>query len=135
MFELIIVHNHISGVGIDLVCLGEQPLHAVPLIKFISSKSKSSSEDTYNVPQWINLSYYSKPNSKSSVFVPRMTVPEKPPPEEICMYFLFFQYKFLLLSLLFLSNECLSRVASSAPMNYYQWRVLPSLRKTSKGAL
>ena len=79
----------LSGVGIDLVCLGEQPLHAVPLIKFISSKSKNSSEDTYNVPQWINLSYYSKPNSKSSVFVPRMTVPEKPQPEEICMLFIF----------------------------------------------
>ena len=75
----------ILGVGVDLVCLGEQPLHAVPLIKF-TSKSKNAAEDTYSIPQWINLSYYSKPDSKSSVFVPRMTVPEKPHPKEICEF-------------------------------------------------
>lgn len=76
------VNIFLVGVGVDLVCLAEQPLHAVPLVKYVS-KSKNSSGDIYNVPQWINPSYYSKPQSKSSVFVPRMHVPEKPHPREL----------------------------------------------------
>lgn len=37
-----------NAIGSDLVCLGEQPLHSVPLFKYDSA-------DTYEVPHWINL--------------------------------------------------------------------------------
>lgn len=40
-----------NGIGSDLVCLGEQPFHKVPLFKF-------SNTDTFSVPAWINLSFY-----------------------------------------------------------------------------
>ena len=63
-----------NGVRVDLVCLAEQPLHAVPLLKF---PSKSGKEVIYDVPQWLNLSYYSKTHAQSSLFVPRMQVPPR----------------------------------------------------------
>ncbi|XP_041349030.1 GATOR complex protein Iml1-like isoform X2 [Gigantopelta aegis] len=71
------------GVGSDLVCMGEQPLHAAPLFKFHSSKCASSIEvgDDYNIPHWMNHSYYASKNQiemhNNSSFVPRI----KPPPE------------------------------------------------------
>ncbi len=37
-----------NAIGSDLVCLGEQPLHSVPLFKYDVS-------DIYDVPHWINL--------------------------------------------------------------------------------
>lgn len=37
-----------NAIGSDLVCLGEQPLHSVPLFKY-------ESNDSYDVPHWINL--------------------------------------------------------------------------------
>ncbi len=40
-----------NAIGSDLVCLGEAPLHAVPLFKYDTS-------ETYDVPHWINLRYF-----------------------------------------------------------------------------
>ncbi|XP_076434609.1 GATOR1 complex protein DEPDC5-like [Babylonia areolata] len=71
------------GVGSDLVCMGEQPLHAVPLFKFHSRNVKSSVEvgDDYNIPHWMNHSFYTSKNQiqnqQNATFVPRI----KPPPE------------------------------------------------------
>jgi len=53
-----------SGVGIDLICLGEQPLHSVPLLKFVQKPGEVatiSKSDLYNMPHWINLSVYGDP--------------------------------------------------------------------------
>ncbi|XP_026682064.1 GATOR complex protein DEPDC5-like [Diaphorina citri] len=64
-----------SGVGSDLVCVGEQPLHAVPLLKFHNKDSIITADD-YSMPHWINLSFYS--NKKPSVysnFIPRIKLP------------------------------------------------------------
>jgi len=41
-----------NGIGSDLVCLGEQPLHCVPLFKY------ATTENAYTIPHWINLSFY-----------------------------------------------------------------------------
>ncbi|KAK6967840.1 DEP domain-containing protein 5 [Biomphalaria glabrata] len=70
------------GVGSDLVCMGEQPLHAAPLFKFHSKMTHMSIEvgDDYNIPHWMNHSFYmSKPQiheHTTYAFVPRI----KPPP-------------------------------------------------------
>jgi DEP domain-containing protein 5 len=37
-----------NGIGSDLLCLGEQPLHSVPLFKY-------EDKNTYGIPHWINL--------------------------------------------------------------------------------
>ncbi|XP_022197522.2 GATOR complex protein Iml1 isoform X3 [Nilaparvata lugens] len=68
-----------NGVGSDLVCVGEQPLHAVPLLKF-HNKDKSMIADDYSMPHWINLSFYSS-NKKLpySNFVPRIKLPPRLP--------------------------------------------------------
>nr|XP_011413842.2 GATOR complex protein DEPDC5 isoform X3 [Crassostrea gigas] len=71
------------GIGSDLVCMGEQPLHAAPLFKFHNKLAKTSLEvgDDYNIPHWMNHSFYiSKSQIKARLqgsFIPRI----KPPPE------------------------------------------------------
>uniref|UniRef100_A0A6A7FW12 DEP domain-containing protein 5-like n=4 Tax=Hirondellea gigas TaxID=1518452 RepID=A0A6A7FW12_9CRUS len=70
-----------NGVGSDLVCLGEQPLHAVPLLKFHGRLGRKGGDD-YSMPgSWINLSYYSsgKRNHRAAMghmYVPRIKIPE-----------------------------------------------------------
>ncbi|XP_029671147.1 GATOR complex protein Iml1 isoform X5 [Formica exsecta] len=67
-----------NGVGSDLVCVGEQPLHAVPLLKFHNKDSSTNAPDDYSMPHWINLSFYST-NKKipHSTFIPRIKLPQK----------------------------------------------------------
>ncbi|XP_052240462.1 GATOR complex protein Iml1-like isoform X2 [Dreissena polymorpha] len=87
------------GVGSDLVCMGEQPLHAAPLFKFHSRTQGMMLEvgDDYNVPHWMNHSFYSSKNQiqfySNKTFVPRIKIPpeifekqekkEAPPEQEI----------------------------------------------------
>uniref|UniRef100_A0A2R5L6X3 DEP domain-containing protein n=1 Tax=Ornithodoros turicata TaxID=34597 RepID=A0A2R5L6X3_9ACAR len=70
-----------NGIGSDLVCLGEQPLHAVPLFKFHSRHILGGNlKDDYNMPHWINLSFYSSNTSSTySKFVPRIKLPTPQP--------------------------------------------------------
>ncbi|KAK2714585.1 GATOR complex protein Iml1-like isoform X3 [Artemia franciscana] len=65
------------GIGSDLVCVGEQPLHAVPLLRF-QNKDMLDTDD-YNIPHWLNLSFYTT-NKKLgySNFVPRLRLPVSP---------------------------------------------------------
>lgn len=73
-FFLQIIDN---GVGSDLVCVGEQPLHAVPLLKFHNKDSSlSAAADDYSMPHWINLSFYSTNKKVAySTFIPRIKLP------------------------------------------------------------
>lgn len=65
-----------SGVGSDLICVGEQPLHAVPLLKFHHKDPKTSPSADYSMPHWINLSFYNKGHKVAySNFTPRIKVP------------------------------------------------------------
>uniref|UniRef100_A0A671TUW2 DEP domain containing 5, GATOR1 subcomplex subunit n=1 Tax=Sparus aurata TaxID=8175 RepID=A0A671TUW2_SPAAU len=45
-----------NGIGVDLVCMGEQPLHAVPLFKLHNRTTPGDTRvgDDYNLPHWIN---------------------------------------------------------------------------------
>ncbi|XP_030761534.1 GATOR complex protein Iml1 isoform X3 [Sitophilus oryzae] len=73
-----------GGVGSDLVCVGEQPLHAVPLLKFHNKDTHLNAPDDYSMPHWINLSFYST-NKKIpySNFVPRIKLPPPLSKEEM----------------------------------------------------
>ncbi|GAA6068960.1 GATOR complex protein DEPDC5, partial [Tachysurus ichikawai] len=61
-------------IGVDLVCMGEQPLHAVPLFKLHNRTVPGDSRlDDYNLPHWINHSFYtSKSQGLCSSFTPRI---------------------------------------------------------------
>uniref|UniRef100_A0A8C5BDW1 DEP domain-containing protein n=1 Tax=Gadus morhua TaxID=8049 RepID=A0A8C5BDW1_GADMO len=64
-----------NGIGVDLVCMGEQPLHAVPLFKLHNKPIPGDSRvgDDYNLPHWINHSFYtSKSQSSCCSFTPRI---------------------------------------------------------------
>ncbi|KAI4460798.1 dep domain containing protein 5 [Holotrichia oblita] len=65
-----------NGVGSDLVCVGEQPLHAVPLLKFHNKDTHLNVPDDYSMPHWINLSFYSTNKKVAySNFIPRIKLP------------------------------------------------------------
>ncbi|KAK9890698.1 hypothetical protein WA026_012049 [Henosepilachna vigintioctopunctata] len=89
-----------NGVGSDLVCVGEQPLHAVPLLKFHNKDVQENVPDDYSMPHWINLSFYST-NKKIpySSFIPRIKLPpisnsikKKPVTEDEYIHNSFFDY-------------------------------------------
>jgi len=59
-----------------LVCVGEQPLHAVPLLKFHYKDVTLRTVDDYCFPHWINLSFYSSNKKVAySSFIPRIKLP------------------------------------------------------------
>ncbi|XP_056591753.1 GATOR complex protein DEPDC5 isoform X2 [Triplophysa dalaica] len=71
-----------NGIGVDLVCMGEQPLHAVPLFKLHNRTVLGDSRigDDYNLPHWINHSFYtSKSQNSCSCFTPRIKLAGKKP--------------------------------------------------------
>ena len=53
-----------SGVGSDLICVGEQPLHAVPLFKYHHKDKVTSPVDDFSMPHWINLSFFERTDHK-----------------------------------------------------------------------
>uniref|UniRef100_A0A663M9E5 GATOR1 complex protein DEPDC5 n=1 Tax=Athene cunicularia TaxID=194338 RepID=A0A663M9E5_ATHCN len=71
-----------NGIGVDLVCMGEQPLHAVPLFKLHNRCGPGDSRlgDDYNIPHWINHSFYtSKSQLLCNSFTPRIKLAGKKP--------------------------------------------------------
>ncbi|XP_026538687.1 GATOR complex protein DEPDC5-like [Notechis scutatus] len=74
-----------NGIGVDLVCMGEQPLHAVPLFK-LHNRCNSGDPglgDDYNIPHWINHSFYtSKSQLQCNSFTPRIKLAARKPQSE-----------------------------------------------------
>ncbi|XP_057627385.1 GATOR complex protein DEPDC5 isoform X7 [Chionomys nivalis] len=74
-----------NGIGVDLVCMGEQPLHAVPLFKLHNRSVPRDSRlgDDYNIPHWINHSFYtSKSQLFCNSFTPRIKLAGNKPTSE-----------------------------------------------------
>ena len=65
-----------SSVGSDLICVGKQPLHAVPLFKMHARGSESDKQEDYSMPHWMNLSFYTTDRKIGySSFIPRRKLP------------------------------------------------------------
>jgi hypothetical protein len=47
-----------SGLGSDLICVGEQSLHAVPLFKMHARGSEPGRQEDYSMPHWMKFSFY-----------------------------------------------------------------------------
>ncbi|XP_051887990.1 GATOR complex protein DEPDC5 isoform X3 [Pristis pectinata] len=74
-----------NGIGVDLVCMGEQPLHAVPLFKLHNQSIPGDSRlgDDYNIPHWINHSFYtSQSQLYCNGFTPRIKLAARKTPAE-----------------------------------------------------
>ncbi|XP_069789694.1 GATOR1 complex protein DEPDC5 isoform X4 [Narcine bancroftii] len=74
-----------NGIGVDLVCMGEQPLHAVPLFKLHNRSVPGDPRlgDDYNIPHWINHSFYtSQSQLYCNGFTPRIKLAAKKAPME-----------------------------------------------------
>ena len=68
-----------NGMSADLVCMAEQPLHSVPLLKFHGKFGSSTLiGDDYSIPHWINHSFYTSKSQKNqwNGFIPRIKVPD-----------------------------------------------------------
>ncbi|XP_055340894.1 GATOR complex protein DEPDC5-like [Paramacrobiotus metropolitanus] len=69
------------GIGNDLVFMGEQPLHVVPL--FVLHNKQRNANHTgdepavYAIPNWLNYSYYTSKGANPHTFVPRIRISEK----------------------------------------------------------
>lgn len=78
--ELKVCHSGILlGMSADLVCMAEQPLHSVPLLKFHGKMSTNSLiGDDYSIPHWINHSFYTSKSQQNrrNIFIPRIKVPD-----------------------------------------------------------
>ncbi|XP_077995219.1 GATOR1 complex protein DEPDC5-like [Glandiceps talaboti] len=76
-----------NGIGSDLVCMAEQPLHAAPLFKFHNKMGYTNIGDDYNIPYWINHSFYTSKDQQQKQrlmpanFIPRIKLAETPTTE------------------------------------------------------
>ena len=73
------IRSFVVGMSADLVCMAEQPLHSVPLLKFHGKFGSSTLiGDDYGIPHWINHSFYSSKSqcNQKKCFVPRIKVPD-----------------------------------------------------------
>ncbi|XP_063971712.1 GATOR1 complex protein DEPDC5-like isoform X3 [Lytechinus pictus] len=69
-----------NGIGSDLVCLAEQPLHAVPLFRFHNKTMDAGIHGgDYNIPHWLNYSFYTKEDAhgNNEKFKPRIKLAER----------------------------------------------------------
>ncbi|XP_033102141.1 GATOR complex protein DEPDC5-like [Anneissia japonica] len=73
-----------QGINTDIICMAEQPLHATPLFRFHSNFSDNSLlGDDYNIPHWVNHSFYRSNNQRKnnipalSTFTPRIKLAER----------------------------------------------------------